>query len=118
MSSRRAAISDDGERIVLTLYEGRDGHSTELTPARAVDLARQLLAAALPKLERQNRRRTRGVEALESWPAGPSRRAGSSSGDRPAAAPSRGNDASAAAALPRPRGGRRRAPPRPPLTIA
>jgi hypothetical protein len=49
-STARAVVSDNGQRILLTVYYGREGYPVELTPLRAADLARKLLEAALPKL--------------------------------------------------------------------
>jgi hypothetical protein len=45
-----AVLSDDGHRIVLTIYRGTRRTAVELPPLRAVALAQELLQAALPKL--------------------------------------------------------------------
>jgi len=52
----RAVVTDDGYRIRLTVYEGRDGREVELSPIDALQLADDLLGAALPRLARQLQR--------------------------------------------------------------
>jgi hypothetical protein len=48
----RAAVSDDGTRIGLTLYsEAGAVAAVELDPIRAATLAGRLLLAALPRLK-------------------------------------------------------------------
>ncbi len=50
-AGRPAVISDDGREIRLTIY-GETIAAVPLAPRYAVVLARELLAAALPKLPR------------------------------------------------------------------
>jgi hypothetical protein len=52
----RAVVSDDGYKIRLTVYEGRDGREIELSPVDALQLADDLLGVALPRLANIMRR--------------------------------------------------------------
>jgi hypothetical protein len=52
----RAVVTDDGRKIRLTLYWGRDSREVGLTPIDALQLADDLLGAALPRLARQLQR--------------------------------------------------------------
>jgi hypothetical protein len=46
----RIAVVDDGAVITITVYGGTESISAEVDPRRALMLASELIAAALPKL--------------------------------------------------------------------
>ena len=50
MPGERVVIIDDNLSITVTVYRGRDSFSAEVSPVRAMWLARELMTAALPKL--------------------------------------------------------------------
>jgi len=52
----RAVVTDDGYRIKLTVYEGRESQEVELSPIDALQLADDLLGVALPRLANIMRR--------------------------------------------------------------
>jgi len=56
IADSRAIVTDDGKKIRLTVYEGRDGQEVELSPIDALQLADDLLGVALPRLARQLQR--------------------------------------------------------------
>ena len=56
IADTRVVVTDDGRKIRLTLYEGRDAREIELTPIDALQLADDLLGVALPRLANIMRR--------------------------------------------------------------
>ena len=53
MTGNRVVVTDDNHAINVVVYRQgiREGHATEISPLAALVIARDLLSAALPKLE-------------------------------------------------------------------